>query len=225
MDRSTRMNKKIKLAWWIVVAATLAAPAAMADIYIYRDENGVVNATNVMPSGRYKIDRVIHDKHPHKAKVKRPPLTVTSVATSRGVINAKPLTVTPSSAVVRTIVAQAASAFKLDKGLVQAIIEAESDFNVHAISRTGARGLMQLMPETAARYGVRDIFDPEQNIWGGARYIRDLLEKFNQDIPLALAAYNAGENAVVRYGGIPPFPETKEYVQKVLELHRHYHGG
>ena len=208
------------------MAVCMVAPVAMADIYIFHDENGVVSATNVMPPARYKIDKIIHDKRPSVAKYNSPQYgSAGNIETTHGTINAKPLAVIPSSATVRKIVSEAASAFKLDQSLVRAIIEAESDFDVHATSRVGARGLMQLMPETAARYGVRDIFDPEQNIWGGTRYIRDLLEKFNNDIPLALAAYNAGENAVVRYGGIPPFPETKEYVQRVLELRQQYHGS
>ena len=210
----------------MVVAMSVIAPAAMADIYVYRDENDVVTATNVMPPARYKIDKVFHDKGgPSVVKVNMPQYTSTSIKTSRGTINTLPLAVAPSNAVVHTIMTEAASALKVDRALVRAIIETESAFDVHAISSKGARGLMQLMPETAARYGVRDIFDPEQNIWGGVRYVRDLLEKFDHDLPLAIAAYNAGENAVVRYGGIPPFPETREYVQKVMALHHHYQGS
>ena len=215
----------------LVVAVGMVAPMAMADIYVYRDENGVINATNVMPSARYKVDKVFRDKgKTHVAKVdsstaKKVHADTPFVKTSRGTINTKPLSVSPSEAAVHAIMAEAASAFKLDRALVQAIIETESAFDVHAISAKGARGLMQLMPETAARYGVRDIFDPEQNIWGGVRYMRDLLEKFNQDLPLALAAYNAGENAVTRYGGIPPYPETREYVQKVMALQQHFQGS
>lgn len=224
--RSGMKRRIIKMAG-LAVAAGMLAPAAMADIYIYRDENGVVNATNVIPPGRYKIDKIIRDKRSSVVKV-NPASSASTIAespyikTTRGTINAVPLAVTPSRSAVHNIVSEAASALKIDKTLLQAIIETESAFNVHATSRVGARGLMQLMPETAARYGVRDIFDPEQNIWGGTRYIRDLLERFNQDIPLALAAYNAGENAVERYGGIPPYPETKEYVKKVMERHRQY---
>lgn len=209
----------------LVVAAGMIAPAALADIYVYRDENGVTNATNVMPPARYKIDKVFRDNSRSSvAKTSPAQSNPAYVKTSRGTVNTLPLPVAPTKAAVHTIMTEAASAFNLDKALVRAIIQTESAFDVHATSAKGARGLMQLMPETAARYGVRDIFDPEQNIWGGTRYMRDLLEKFNQDLPLALAAYNAGENAVVRYGGIPPYPETRNYVQKVMALHQQYGG-
>ena len=92
----------------------------------------------------------------------------------------------------------------------------ESNFNVYAVSPKGACGILQLIPETAERFGVEDVFDAGENIDGGARYLRWLLERFDGDTRLALAAYNAGENAVQRYGGIPPYRETQDYVRKVL---------
>lgn len=100
--------------------------------------------------------------------------------------------------------------------LVAAIIEAESEFNPRAVSRRGARGLMQLMPRTASSLRVEDTFDPYENIEGGVRHLRRLMDRFNGDLPLVLAAYNAGEQAVLVYGGIPPFPETRRYVARVL---------
>jgi soluble lytic murein transglycosylase-like protein len=101
------------------------------------------------------------------------------------------------------------------------VISVESRYNVKAVSKKGASGLMQLMPETAKRYGVADIFDPLQNIRAGAQYLRDLLKMFNNDMRLALAAYNAGENAVVRHGSkIPPYRETTAYVPKVLAFYK-----
>jgi soluble lytic murein transglycosylase-like protein len=103
----------------------------------------------------------------------------------------------------------------VDPALVRAMIKAESNFNRWAVSSKGALGLMQLIPTTGARYGVRDFFDPEQNIEGGVRYIRFLLEKFNGNLDLSLAAYNAGENLVERLGRIPPIRETQDYVRKV----------
>lgn len=227
---SRAMKRTIGMVMALVTAGA-AAPAAMADIYIYRDENGVVNATNVMPPARYKIDKVFRDNRgssvtkSKSAPAPAPAASTPYIKTTRGTINAIPLAVTPTRAAVHEIVGEAATAFKLDKALVKAIIQTESAFNVHATSHKGARGLMQLMPETAARYGVRDIFDPEQNIWGGVRYMRDLLEMFNHELPLALAAYNAGENAVLRFGGIPPYPETRNYVEKVMKLHQQYRDG
>ena len=109
-----------------------------------------------------------------------------------------------------------ASQHGVDPVLVRAVIVVESNFDPRCVSHKGARGLMQLMPETAKRYGVRDIFDVEQNIRGGVRYLADLLEMFPNDLSRALAAYNAGENAVLRYGGIPPYGETQAYVRNVL---------
>jgi soluble lytic murein transglycosylase-like protein len=103
----------------------------------------------------------------------------------------------------------------VDPALVRAMIKAESNYNRWAVSAKGARGLMQLIPDTGARYGVRDFFDPEQNIEGGVRYIKFLLGKFNGNLDLSLAAYNAGENLVERLGRIPPIQETQEYVRKV----------
>ena len=105
--------------------------------------------------------------------------------------------------------------------LVSAIIRAESGFNARAVSPKGARGLMQLMPPTAAALGVRNSFDPRENIDGGVRHLRSLIDRFPNRLPLALAAYNAGEKAVVQYNGIPPYPETQDYVTKVL----YFYGG
>src|SRR5438132_14339973 len=103
----------------------------------------------------------------------------------------------------------------VDPALVRAVIKTESNFNRWAVSNKGARGLMQLIPETGARYGVRDFFDPQQNVEGGVQYLKFLLEKFNGNLDLTLAAYNAGENLVERLGRIPPIPETTNYVRKV----------
>ncbi len=107
----------------------------------------------------------------------------------------------------------------MDPLLVKAIIRAESNFDQYAVSRAGAQGLMQLMPGTADRYAVGNAFDPAENIRGGIRYLRSLHTMFSGRLPLVLAAYNAGENAVLRYAGIPPFPETREYVRRVLQFY------
>ncbi|HYA96490.1 MAG TPA: lytic transglycosylase domain-containing protein [Methylomirabilota bacterium] len=116
---------------------------------------------------------------------------------------------------VDRIVMEAAEKHHVDPALIRAVIETESGWNVGAVSRRGAAGLMQLHPATAQRLGVHDIFNPQQNIDAGARYLRALLERYNGNLDLALAAYNAGEGAVDRHGGIPPFRETRNYVQKV----------
>lgn len=114
------------------------------------------------------------------------------------------------------LIRAAANQNGVDENLVQKMIAAESNFNPRAVSRKRARGLMQLMPQTAARLSVRDVFDPAQNINAGTKYLRELLDKYKGDLKLALAAYNAGPEMVAKYGGIPPFAETQDYVRKIL---------
>jgi soluble lytic murein transglycosylase-like protein len=122
-----------------------------------------------------------------------------------------------------SIIETIARTYALESALIHAVVSAESGYNSTAISKKGAAGLMQLMPETAQRYGVTDRFDPVQNLHGGARYLSDLLRMFNGNLSLALAGYNAGENSVVKYGyQIPPYAETRMYVPKVLDLYRKY---
>lgn len=121
--------------------------------------------------------------------------------------------------------AQAATtAATVDQALVAAVIEAESGGNPKAVSKAGAMGLMQLMPGTARAMGVADPFDPVQNVAGGTRYLAEMLDRFGS-VPEALAAYNAGPGAVEKHGGIPPYPETRHYVQQVLELYRQNQEG
>jgi soluble lytic murein transglycosylase-like protein len=115
----------------------------------------------------------------------------------------------------REIIRAAAEKHGVDETLIARLIAAESNFNPKAVSRKQALGLMQLLPKTAARYSVVDVFDPAQNIEGGTHYLKDLLEKYRGNLPLALAAYNAGPDTVERYGGIPPFAETQSYVKRI----------
>lgn len=110
----------------------------------------------------------------------------------------------------------------VDFALIKAIMQAESSFNPYAVSSKGARGLMQVMPETASRYGVRDIYNPTENIRAGVEHLKYLSEIFNNKVYLVIAAYNAGENAVLRHRGIPPYEETQNYVRKVLQYQRQY---
>jgi len=112
---------------------------------------------------------------------------------------------------------EAAILYGFSQILVAAIIETESQFNTHAVSRRGARGLMQLTPATAALLGVDDPFDPRANIHGGVRHLRSLMDRFDNNLTLALAAYNAGERAVLIYGGVPPYRETRQYVSRILQ--------
>jgi soluble lytic murein transglycosylase-like protein len=113
---------------------------------------------------------------------------------------------------------EVATRYDVSEDLIAAIIEIESQFNPRAVSRRGARGLMQLMPATAARLGVGNPFDPRENIEGGVRHLRRLLDRFDNDLPLALAAYHAGEQAVIDHRGIPPYRQTRQYVNRILRV-------
>jgi hypothetical protein len=123
----------------------------------------------------------------------------------------------PTQALIRTWVERLAPEYGLDPALVLAVIRTESDFNPRALSPKGAQGLMQLIPATARRFGVEDPWDPVENLRGGLAYLRWLLDHFDGDVKLALAGYNAGENAVARYRGIPPYAETRRYVQVITD--------
>lgn len=116
----------------------------------------------------------------------------------------------------RLIIKEAAERYGVAEDLITAVIEAESQFNPRAVSRRGAQGLMQLMPQTAASLGVEDAFSPRENIHGGVRHLRSLMDRFDNNVPLALAAYNAGHVAVITHGGIPPYPQTRAYVNRIL---------
>jgi soluble lytic murein transglycosylase-like protein len=132
-------------------------------------------------------------------------------------------TAAPTSlpALIRQVAAQTG----VSASLISAVVQAESAGNPHAVSSAGAKGLMQLMDATAAEYGVTDPFDPQQNVTAGAKYLAHLLSEFNGNQQLAVAAYNAGPGAVQQYGGIPPYPETQAYVQKVTALQQQYAAG
>lgn len=121
-----------------------------------------------------------------------------------------------------SIIQEASDRYQVDPELIRAIIMAESSNNPRAVSRKGARGLMQLMPATAEALGVEDSFDPEHNIYGGVRYFRQLLDRFDGDTRMALAAYNAGSRKVRQYQGVPPFKATRYYIKKVLSYYNHY---
>lgn len=123
---------------------------------------------------------------------------------------------------INRLVGMSSAQWNVDPNLVKAIIANESGFNANATSDVGAQGLMQLMPATAAGLGVTDPYDPAQNVWGGTRYIRSMLDRFDGNVPLAVAAYNAGPGAVEKYGGVPPYAQTQNYVQNVLASYQKY---
>jgi len=174
------------------------APAAFSDIYKYTDENGVVCYTDA-PYGR-KTEEVMKEK-----KIKGKKLIEKEVINSRDY----------SSHVQR-----AASKYEIEPELIHAVIKTESNGNHRAVSRKGAMGLMQLMPSTANDMNVNNPFNPEENIEGGTKYLKYLLEKFNGNLTLALAAYNAGPKTVEKYGNVPPISETKQYVNRVFSLYK-----
>lgn len=177
----------------------LLLPAVgFADVYLFRDKDGVLNFTNVPTHGGYR--RVMRDGS-------QPPPAVSG------------------SGDYDEVIRSASDRHSIDADLVRAVIKAESDFNSNARSRKGAMGLMQLMPDTARLHNVLNAFDPVDNIEGGVRHLRMLLERYQGDLRLSLAAYNAGSGAVEKHGGIPPFAETREYVRRVLRFYEAFRGG
>jgi soluble lytic murein transglycosylase len=186
-----------------LAAVVLAGPASAGSTYQFQDEQGVVHYTNVPSDPRYAFVR--RDPEPERNK---PAAGESGGTISRGL------------RAFAHIIRSAAERYGVDTRLVEAIVQTESAGNPTAVSPKGARGLMQLMPERAAELGVRDSFDPAQNVDGGVRHMRDLLQRFGGDVTLALAAYNAGEAAVRAHGGVPPYAETQEYVRRVRTLYR-----
>jgi len=179
----------------------LTSPSS-AGIYRYEDENGVIHFTNC----------------PRDAKFK---LYIRESKEDVGGRNASFSYIRDSNQ-YDSLISEFSKKYQVDFALIKAVIRAESGFNPHAVSRKGAKGLMQLMPATASRVNVSDIFNPRDNIEGGVRYLKYLLSLFNDDLRLSLAAYNAGENIVAEVRSIPPYRETVDYVRKVLSYYQSY---
>ncbi|MRR24506.1 DUF4124 domain-containing protein, partial [bacterium] len=173
----------------------LAPSLSNADVYRYVDEQGTIHFTNVPDHRKFKL--WIRERR-----------TLLKPDLGTGKYNA--------------LIAEAAFRHQVDHALIKAVIKTESNFNTRAVSPKGAEGLMQLMPQTALSHQVRDSFEPEANIEGGVRYLRYLINIYGGHLPLALAAYNAGEGAVAKYQGIPPFAETRNYVRRVLDNYDRY---
>jgi soluble lytic murein transglycosylase-like protein len=182
------------------------ATDARADIFQYTDADGTVHFTNTRPAnGQGRV--YLHGEARHA-------WTGTPVPPS----DHDPGRYTRYDEYIRA----AATLYQIPEQLVRAVIKVESDYDPRAVSRSGACGLMQLMPSTAEILQVRDIHDPRENIFGGTRFLRILANSFNGDLSLTIAGYNAGEDAVVRAGGIPNIPETQDYVVKVTHFYRRY---
>lgn len=197
--RSNTYNFSMKRALLVLIMMLILSSPVFADIFRYIDDEGVICYTD-SPRGK-KADRIYKDRA-ETAPARNTPFSNRHPSEYHNIIHAK------------------ASQYDLDPLLIKAVITTESNWDKRAVSRKGAMGLMQLMPATAADMNVRDPYDPEENIEGGTKYLRHLLERFNGDLTLALAAYNAGPKTVEKYGYIPPITETKQYVQKVLSLYR-----
>jgi soluble lytic murein transglycosylase-like protein len=182
-----------------LLLAAAAGGIAHADIYSFVDSSGVTHFSNVPNDSRYKLL-----------------ISAPSEAPSPN-----PAKYLAKSSAFDPMIERAARSAAVQPELVRAVIVVESAFNPRAVSKRGALGLMQLKPSTAKHYGVSNAFDPEQNITAGAHYLRDLMLRFGNNMELALAAYNAGEDAVERYGrNIPPFSETRQYVPNVMRVYR-----
>lgn len=181
---------------FLAFAVFVGSDSALASSFRFVDEDGVVHFTNAPADPRYRRFTAWTGDTPERL---RP-------AEGR-------------RARYAAIIQEAASRYGVEAGLVEALIWVESTFDPWAVSRKGAQGLMQLMPATASALGIRDVFDPRENVDGGVRHLQTLLSRYNGDLPLALAAYNAGDEAVRSYRGVPPYPETQHYVRKILQLY------
>lgn len=192
-------NRKLKntFIWFFCISFFLCGIFSIsspiyADIYIYIDSEGVIHFTNTPTSSDYKL--YIREQ---------PYRSVRAHSEER----------------FDHLIAEASKRHGVDFPLLKALIKAESDFNPRAVSRTGAKGLMQIMPANIKALRIKNPFDPAENIMSGARYLKRLLVQFDNKLPLALAAYNAGPNAVKRYKSIPPYRETEDFVQKVMKYY------
>lgn len=176
----------------LLMSLFVVIPPADADIYRYVDASGRVHFTDTPTHGRY--DMYMKEETPVKAS-------------NRSYLD---------------IIRRHATSYQLEEALVKAVIKVESDYQPRIVSRKGAQGLMQLIPQTAKDLKVSNPFDPYENIRGGSEYLRMMLDLFNNDVELALAAYNSGPSTVKRYGGIPPYDETQKYVKKVKRYLDYY---
>jgi len=182
----------------LLVFGSFVSSFAVGDIYKYIDENGVIHFTNVPTDSSYQYSLFI------KEISKKPTRTFRTFYSY-------------SSSAYDELITEASQKHGVSFPLLKAVIKVESNFNPRAVSRAGALGLMQIMPENAKAFRMRDPFDPRENILTGTQYFRGLLERFNGKLHLALAAYNAGPNVVDRYNSIPPIRETEDYVERVMK--------
>lgn len=190
----------------LMFACLLGSQSVLAEVYKFTDKDGIVHYTNVRPVGQQKIQTFSFPCYASDPTCNQ--LDWEKIPLNRGAFNEE--------------IEAAAEVFAVDDALIRAIIHAESAYQPEALSPKGAQGLMQLMPATQEELQIVDVFDPLSNIEGGTLYLSRLLEQFDQSVELATAAYNAGPGAVSKYGGVPPYKETREYVRRVKILYRRY---
>ncbi|MBN2466810.1 MAG: lytic transglycosylase domain-containing protein [Deltaproteobacteria bacterium] len=195
--KAAPLSRKTHVPWagiFFFLLASFNCQFVLADIYRFVDKNGVVHFSNVPTDPRYR-------------------LYISGGGRNKNHEYAR----------YKDVIREMSTRYKVDEDLIRAVIKAESDFDPSVVSHRGARGLMQLMPETALDMNVKNVFDPRENIEGGVKYLRRLLNMFDNDLPLTLAAYNAGENIVKEHGcQIPPYRETHVYIKKVLRYLQDY---
>jgi soluble lytic murein transglycosylase len=184
----------------ILLFAAMAPTPALADIFLYVDKEGVMHFSNAPTHNRYRV--YMKERAGHPAEVEK--------------------IAKPDTDKYDHLITESCGLHGVDFALVKAIIRAESCFDPYAISSKGAEGLMQLMPETSKKLNVANPFDPHENIKGGVKYLKYLLGRFNDDLRLSLAAYNAGETTVAQVNGVPNYRETKSYVAEVLRYYKEY---
>ncbi len=192
------MRKQLVFGLLYIFSGIFSPGRSAADVFVYKDKQGVLTFTNVPTHQGFR--RIIRESNGQSVPF----------SSANG---------------YEDLIQSASTRHALDADLIRAVIKAESNFNSSARSNKGAMGLMQLMPETARLHNVIDAYDPIGNIDGGVRHLRMLLERYQGDLRLSLAAYNAGSQAVDRHGGIPPFAETIEYVRRVLQYYDTYRDG
>jgi soluble lytic murein transglycosylase-like protein len=197
----------------VALVLSLAAPPAGADIYVHVDENGVTHITNRPDSSR-RWQRYMETEDP---EIRRP---------REGVVPVPARDRSPDRySRYDAFIIEAAILYQMPEALIRAVVRVESDYDPNVVSWAGAQGLMQLMPDTGARMGVTDPFDPRQNVLGGTRYLRHLANLFQGDLVLTIAGYHAGEGAVLRYRGVPPYTTTHGYIRRVVEHYYRFLGG
>lgn len=195
LEMQPKLNgRRMKTILLTAALLMLAAVAVQADIYRYIDEDGVMHFTNAPTSAKYKLFMRERQRF------------ISNLDNNK----------------YDRIIAEAAKAQNLEAPLLKAVIKAESDFDPNAVSHKGAKGLMQIMPQNFPMLNVSNPYDPHQSINAGARYLREMMDRFNGKVALSLAAYNAGPGAVDRHNGIPPYQETENYIERVMRYYHRY---